>query len=423
VEPSTSGAADAAVDAAPTSTHVAAVRARTREPLRILTVATRLDAIGGLERAQLQACTELRHRGHEIDLLYTQPGDLLPSWEGIASRRGRVDGYSLYRGAPLTSTLAVLAAVVAGRRFSPDAVYFHHHRHALMPALAGRPSVCHLHLPPPPTRSRQDAFALARVTRFVAVSDFTAGQWSEHLRRPRQDFTVVHNGVDLDRFSPAGEAQRHSVRAALGLPDDRFLILYAARITTDKGVDLALESMRRLPAADYHLAVAGEPNPADFGGDVEAGRAYEQELRRRFAEVPVTWLGRLTEMSALLASVDAVILPSRFPDPLPLLVLETLASGTPIVASAVGGIPEMLRGELARNLTPTGDVEALAERIRALRDWRVQRPELARLGREMVERDYTLERMGDGIAAVLESAVAGTEGEPVASRSTPRALP
>lgn len=391
--------------------------------MRILTVATRLDAIGGLERAQLQACTELRRHGHEIDLLYTQAGDLLPAWEEVAPRRVRVDGYSLFRGAPLSSTRAVAAAVLATRRLGPDAVYFHHHRHALVPALAGRPSVCHLHLPPPATPSRQDAFALARVTRFVAVSDFTAGQWSEHLRRPRQDFTIVHNGVDLDRFSPAGEAQRHRVRASLGLPDDRFLVLYAARITTDKGVDLALETMRHLPATDYHLAVAGEPNPADFGGDVDAGRAYEQALRRRFAEAPVTWLGRLTEMSALLAAVDAVILPSRFPDPLPLLVLETLASGTPIVASAVGGIPEMLRGELAHSLTPAGDVEALADRIRALRHWRVERPELARVGRQMVEREYTLNRMGDGISAVVEAAVAGTEGDTVASRSAARALP
>jgi glycosyltransferase involved in cell wall biosynthesis len=110
-------------------------------------------------------------------------------------------------------------------------------------------------------------------------------------------------------------------------------------------------------------------------------------------------------MSGVLAAADLVVLPSRFPDPLPLLVLEALASGTPIVASAVGGIPEMLTGPFAANLVPAGDADALAARIRALRDWRTRTPELAELGRRHVETGFSLQRMGESVNATIEQAV------------------
>ena len=372
--------------------------------MRVLTLAAELDAVGGLERAQLQTCIQLRNRGHEIELLFTEPGDLSDAWSEVATRAVRVGGYSLYRGDPVGTARAVGGVVRQIRRLAPDVVYFHHHRHALGPALAGRPSLCHMHLPPPPQDSRQDRFALSRVTEFVAVSQFTAGQWTEHLGLTEGRIKIVHNGVDLSQFTPADAAQRAAVRESLGLPTDRFLILFAARVGEPKGVDVALEAMRSLDADAFHLAIAGEPNAADFDGGLPEGRRYEEELRRRFAGLPVSWLGRLKDTSALMAAADLVVLPSRFPDPMPLLVLESMASGTPIVASAVGGIPEMLTGELAENLVAPGDPGALAQKIGALADWRAQRPQLSELGRATVETGYTLQRMGDAVDGAVTRA-------------------
>lgn len=101
-----------------------------------------------------------------------------------------------------------------------------------------------------------------------------------------------------------------------------------------------------------------------------------------------------------MAAADLVVLPSRFSDPMPLLVLESMASGTPIVASAVGGIPEMLIGELAADLVAPDDASALAGRIHALAEWRAHRPELSELGR----RTYTLARLGDSVNAAITRA-------------------
>jgi glycosyltransferase involved in cell wall biosynthesis len=381
--------------------------------MRILTAATRLDGIGGLERAQLEACRQLSDRGHRIDLLYTDGGNLEPSWDAIVDRKLRVGGYAFSRRGALRSGRHVLGVSAAVRRLLPDLVYVHHHRHTPGAVLGGRPIVCHMHLPPPERRSRQEAVALRRVRGFVAVSRFTAGQWSERLRVSPDRFAIVPNGVDVDNFRPADDQRRASIRRELGLPSDRFLILYAGRVDPEKGVEYALDALRVLSPDEFHLAIAGEPNPGSFGGDHQAARTYGESLRGDSADLPVTWLGRLGDVSHLLAAADLVVLPSLFADPLPLIVLETLASGTPIVASAVGGIPEMLSDPLDRGLVAPGDAAALASRIRSLRAWRCDTPELGEEGRRLVSQRYSLPLMGERINRAIEAALSATPAETV----------
>ena len=373
--------------------------------MRILTTASRLDGIGGLERAQLEACRQLRARGHRIDLLYTEAGDLTPEWEEIVERRVQVRGYSLYRGAPLGSVQSVAGVVGAVRRLAPDVVYAHHHRDTPAPALAGRPLICHLHLQPPPSRSWQDHLALRRSRRLIAVSRFTAERWGESLGLPAERFAVVANGVDLSRFAPADARMRAEVRASFGLPGDRCLILFAGRVDPEKGVERALEAVSRLDPARFHLAIAGDANPGSFGGDRVKAQAYAGDLRARYTNGAVTWLGRMQDVSPVLAAADAVVLPSLVPDSLPLIVLEAMASGTPVLASAVGGIPEMLTGPLAANLIPGAEPGALAQRLREICDWRTSNPELGALGREHVERNYALDQFGERLDAAIEAAM------------------
>jgi len=373
--------------------------------VRILTTASRLDGIGGLERAQLEACRQLRARGHRIDLLYTETGDLTPEWAEITDRRVQIRGYSLYRGAPLGSLQSVAGVVSAIRRLAPDVLYAHHHRDTPASAISGRPLVCHLHLQPPESRSWQDHLALRRSRLLIAVSRFTAERWAQSLGLPPERFAVVANGVDLNRFAPADARTRAEVRASLGLPADRCLILFAGRVDPEKGVECALEAMSRLDPARFHLAVAGDANPGSFGGDRARAEAYAGDLRARYRDGAVTWLGRMQDVSPVLAAADAVVLPSLVPDSLPLIVLEAMSSGTPVLASAVGGIPEMLTGPLEANLMPTAEPGAFARRMREICDWRTSSPELGALGREHVERNYALDRFGARLDAAIEAAM------------------
>src|SRR6202012_3537554 len=154
----------------------------------------------------------------------------------------------------------------------------------------------------------------------------TAEQWRTHLDRRIDNFAIVPNAVDMDRFRPGSDSHRRSVRASMELPVDRFLVVYAGRILPEKGVDCALEAMRLLPSEEYHLALAGTSNAASFGGSAAAAVAYGSEIRQRYRDVPATWLGHLEDVSQLIAAADALVLPSRWPAPFPLIVLETLAS-------------------------------------------------------------------------------------------------
>jgi glycosyltransferase involved in cell wall biosynthesis len=251
----------------------------------------------------------------------------------------------------------------------------------------------------------------------VSGSRFTAEQWKSYLGRDIDNFAIVPNAVDVDRFRPRDETERRSLRASMGLPSERFLVVYAGRIVPDKGVDRALEAMRLLPSQEYHLAIAGTSNPASFGGSTAAANAYLSELRSRYDDVPASWLGHFNDVSQLVAAADLMVLPCRWPEPSPLIVLEALASGTPIVASAVGGIVEVLTGPLAANLVPPDDPRALAERLRSLHGWRINTPELGLLGRRHVEDNYGLEQMGNRLNEAITQVRAWKVGPPAWSPS------
>jgi glycosyltransferase involved in cell wall biosynthesis len=313
----------------------------------------------------------------------------------------------------------VAGVVGAIRRLSPDVVYAHHHRDTPAPALAGRPLICHLHLQPPPSRSWQEHLALRRSRGLIAVSRFTAERWAASLGLPADRFAVVPNGVDLSRFAPADARRRAEVRSSLGLPGHRCLILFAGRVDPEKGVERALEAVSRLDPARFHLAVAGDANPGSFGGDRAKAQAYAADLRNRYAR-SVTWLGRLQDISSLLAAADAVVLPSLAPDSMPLIVLEALASGTPVLATAVGGIPEMLTGPLAANQIPSAEPAAFAQRLREICDWRTSNPELGALGREHVERNYSLDQFGERLDEAIDAAMRPATAGPQPTSTTLR---
>jgi glycosyltransferase involved in cell wall biosynthesis len=100
-----------------------------------------------------------------------------------------------------------------------------------------------------------------------------------------------------------------------------------------------------------------------------------------------------------------------------LIVLEALASGTPIVATAVGGIGEVLTGALAANLVPPDDPGAIAERVRSLHGWRTRMPELGLLGRRHVEANYTVNQMGNRLNEAIAHVEASLGAAPLKFRT------
>src|SRR5262249_36781248 len=174
---------------------------------------------------------------------------------------------------------------------------------------------------------------------------------------------VQHNGVDGTEFQIRDKAE---ARARLKLHPDRPMILYVGNVKTEKGVGELVEAMarltRRLGRKDVELCVVGSGEILD-------------KLKARTLELGlgpnIRFAGRQlhTEIPHWMSACDVFCLPS-YAEGCPNVILEALASGRPVVASRVGGIPELLTDKNG-GMTPAGDAEALADGLAAAlaRSW------------------------------------------------------
>ena len=201
----------------------------------------------------------------------------------------------------------------------------------------------------------------------VAVSRYLARAVENVYRLTPETVHSVPNGVDLKRF------------AAPDRPcTDPPVVGYLGRVAVEKGLDVLLQ-------AALLVAERGIAFTLQVAGDTNWGESNESPFTRRLAGildelrdagVKVQQLGHLTtaQVPGALAAVDIHVVPSRWDEPFGLTVVEGLASGRPVVASAVGGIPEVLGA--GGQLFPREDPEALAAVLAGLledrsqwRDW------------------------------------------------------
>jgi glycosyltransferase involved in cell wall biosynthesis len=189
-------------------------------------------------------------------------------------------------------------------------------------------------------------------TRFVCVGEGEARHGRERSLRGR--YSIVRNGVDLERYQPAGEHDRLAARDHLGLPRDAPLAVCVGRITRQKGQDVLLSAWPAVTARcpDARLALVG-------GGATG-------EPRRRPSTPGVLWPGDVHDVRPWYAAADVVVLPSRW-EGLPLTLLEAMAVGRPVVGSNIAGIAEEVpagAGALVPRCDPAALAESLVQRLR-----------------------------------------------------------
>jgi glycosyltransferase involved in cell wall biosynthesis len=179
---------------------------------------------------------------------------------------------------------------------------------------------------------------------------------SPSLTRPR-----VHSipyGLEARWFAHPASTPQTSAQATPGPRAPAQLTLgYAGALAQHKGVHLLLEALQQLGWRATRVRIAGD------GDDP----AYQTRLRAAAAGLNVEFLGRVPadDMPAFLASLDALVVPSTWPENLPLIVLEARALGVTVLASRVGGIAELV--DDPRCLFDVGSVASLADRLEAWR--------------------------------------------------------
>jgi glycosyltransferase involved in cell wall biosynthesis len=240
----------------------------------------------------------------------------------------------------------------------------------------------------------------------VSVSHDTLGLW-HGTGLPTERAVVALTSVDLETYRPAAAPARRHTRGELGISPEDFLVFFAGRIAPEKGVDVLVDGVRLLTETNghCHLVVVGSPTA---GHDPEPAHRYERELHARAEKLPVTWLPRRDDIVPLLQAADVAVVPSRWAEPLSRSILEPLACGVPVVASRVGGSPEVLTGWLEEFLVDAEDSAALARRLGSLAGWRDADPGLGERCRRHAEAHLAPDRELD----LIETAMFGTRRDP-----------
>jgi glycosyltransferase involved in cell wall biosynthesis len=233
----------------------------------------------------------------------------------------------------------------------------------------------------------------ARLARgYVVLSEHLADVVRGHGTRAPVHVVPIY-GVDTERFSP-GTEPRPALRARLGLPDDLPLLFFSSRIAPEKDAEALLAAVRRL--ADRGRPVRVLHCSGGYAAFREAAGRYGVADRVLVRDA----VDPRTDLSALYRAADLCVQASRA-EGLGFSPLEALACGTPVVASAVGGLREtIIDGETGWTY-PAGDAGALADRILEALDAPVEGRRRAAAGRAMVETRFRPGPAFDRLAEVL----------------------
>lgn len=229
----------------------------------------------------------------------------------------------------------------------------------LAAAMRKIPAVVHEHaiLPVRPHQFVADALLRGLTSRAVGVSSAVADFLENGRCVPRARISVVHNGIDLARFRNI-ELSMNEARARFDLPSGVPLIGCAARFRREKGQHVLLDALTLLHEAipDCHIVLAGD------GPDrlLLEKRAVDLGIADK-----VRFCGFVDDMPLFLRSLSMLVIPS-LSEGFSFAAAEAMAAGCPVVASRVGGLPEVIEDGVTGLLFPPGDAAALAAAVRRI---------------------------------------------------------
>jgi glycosyltransferase involved in cell wall biosynthesis len=244
-----------------------------------------------------------------------------------------------------------------------------------------------------------DQFCARLCDAVIAVSSHTAEHLIEVEKAPREKVHTILNGIDFERVRPSAPDATDRIRREFGA-ENKHLLLIVARLHPEKGhhyLFQALPEIRRRASKPVRLLVAG-------AGDFE--EIYREEVCAIGCDDMVKFLGFRKDSPDLIAAADLLVLPS-LAEAFGLVLTEALYLGTAVVATRVGGIPEIIDDGVDGVLIPPADYDALACAILELLENPRKRQSLAGAGRAKVLTRFRFEDMVRSYEGVYADAAAG----------------
>lgn len=352
-----------------------------------------LEILRGLNRDRFEAFVTCPAQGG----LAAELAKLEVQWFPLPAVRAR---YSWRPDRAIQACAGMFKTAAALRRqiaiTTPAIIHANSVRAGIIATLAatgtGTPVIWHVHdtLPSHPVSSAIRAIAFAsRHTRIIAVSQSAARHFQSRFPMSTK-IRTIHNGVDLSRF-PVKQPANSEFRKSIGISQDDFLVCTVGQICARKGLLELIEALASIEheAPQIHLAIVGKvvfPHEEAYLENLHAAAARLNLTER------VHFTGETVDVSPVLRSANLVILNSR-DEPFGLVLVEAMASGTPVLATRVGGIPEIVTDGENGWLVEKADTRALASKLLELSGGEDQLAQVARRALRTAHSRFSAERL------------------------------
>ncbi|EMR4172105.1 glycosyltransferase [Achromobacter xylosoxidans] len=365
--------------------------ALTSRPLRVIH-SEAATGFGGQEHRVLKEMRGMRDRGHHMEAI-CQPGSGL-------SHRLTDEGFKVYT-LPMDGPVNYVRSLYRIRRLLAagryDVINTHSRRDTVIAAaaarLAGTPLIVRTrHLAKPPGSLWSYTGLPHKV---IAISEYVTRQLLARGVRPG-DLDTVFTAV-----APFAPATQSTLRAELHIKGDALVVGCVGHLRPQKGHRLLLTAIAPLLTgrADNHLVAAGE------GSELES---LKEQARALGCEGRVHFLGRRNDIENVLCGCDIFALATEF-EALGTSFIEAAASGLPVVATSVGGVPEVVKHGQTGLLVPYGDVHQLRDAIGVLMADRALRERMGKAGEAYIrgESKFTIGGMSERVEAAYMRWLAG----------------
>jgi glycosyltransferase involved in cell wall biosynthesis len=381
---------------------MAASASQPSNDLRVLQVIESLSR-GGAERRLVNDLTYLAREGVESRVVYIFPAaDLRPEIEALGVS---AEWLGVSRPRDLARGILRLKKLIQADR--PDVIHTQLFYGDLCARLAGRwAGIAPVMATLQNSMYEPDWEPFYDQSRRLQVDRFTARRFchhavavSEHVKRSsvrllgfrEEQVTVIHNSVDTARFAAPDPELRHAVRSELGVAPEEFALVSAARFVPQKGFAVMVRAMasllREISHARLYLA-GGGPDERNLRG----------LCRSLGLEGRVVFLGVRNDLHRLLPMADVFLFASLASEGFPLVPLEAMALGVPVVSCRIEPIGELIEDGLTGLLVPPGDAEALAQAVARLARDEGLRKTIAEAGRRRVHESFNARRSARQLA-------------------------
>ncbi len=402
------------------------------QPLKVLQVGSALFEWGGIDRWIIGLMKALRDRGHEIHLTCGPDTYVRRHAKPLGFHCPQISVRSQQDWRALIPYIRLL------RREKYDVVHTHYSVDFIVPAVAAR--LCKV---PAVIMTRHMAWSWKGwkrkmygdwlYDRIIAVAEAVRQPLLEGGIAPEKVVTVL-NGVELG----TPQRSREAVRNELGLREDQIAVGMFSRVIKEKGHRLLLQALEFLPSQVVAVIVGAgedlddlklfararcdrspdrvarergrlgqetgriEESPPPFpGASLEKGEGWVGVNSDR-----VIFTGYVEDVESYMLAMDIVAAPSLWPEPFPSALLEPMMLGLPVVASRVGGIPEMVKDGETGILIPRDDVPALASTLTLLAHDPDRRKRLGAAALLDTRARFSTAKMAEGVEAVYRATLA-----------------